>query len=508
MKIALVNPPQVFSRWQIAAGVIPPLSVLYLAAYCRQHGHDVKIVEALVEAPDQINTMEDVLNYRGLDFDQIAQRIDKDTDVIGISNLFSFAFPVILKMAKDLKKRRPKAKIVLGGAHPSATMFQTAKFKCFDYIVNGEGEDTFLKLLDVIAGKKKIEELDGIGYHKGNQIIVVPKKDYIEDLDSLPFPARDMIPLENYFRVREAHGPSQERWTPILATRGCPFICTFCTSRIWNRKWRARSAKNIVDEIEHCMKKYDITEFHFEDENLTLNKPLTLDMCKEIIKRGLKIKWQTPNGIRASATDEEMLDAMKAAGCYHITVAPESGSQRVLNDIIKKGQNFPHVERVVQYAAKIGIKVAAYFILGLPGEKVEDMEMTIKYAQRLAKVGLDEVAFSLFIPLPGSDLFTLVQQQGKAPKDWSYGGSIQTLSVAKSWSDHITDEQLFKYRKRAYLKFHATKFFYHPQKVLWSIMNILRDRQETKTERAVSTLLKRFIGVKSSNSIKVRPAES
>jgi len=98
MKIALVNPPQVFSRWQIAAGVIPPLSVLYLAAYCRQHGHDVKIVEALVEAPDQINTMEDVLNYRGLDFDQIAQRIDKDTDVIGISNLFSFAFPVILTL--------------------------------------------------------------------------------------------------------------------------------------------------------------------------------------------------------------------------------------------------------------------------------------------------------------------------------------------------------------------------------------------------------------------------
>ena len=352
MKILFLNPPQVFSKTQVNANVTPPLGLMYLASFIREKGHEVGFIDATVEKTDQITGLKNDISIRGLTFNEIVKKIDKKTDLIGISNLFSLTFPVIVELVDNLKNAYTNVKIVLGGAHPSALPKLCLEKSKADFVIIGEGELSLNKLIDCLENKTHLDDIDGIAYKKDNKIIVNQKTNYIKDLDCLPFPARDLLSWEKYYSTHEAHGPTQESWTPILSSRGCPFKCTFCTSRLWDWKFRARSAKNVVEEIEFCIKKYGITEFHFEDENMTLKNERVREICKLIIDKSLKIKWQTPNGIRASVTDCETLDLMKRSGCYHITVAPESGSDRVIKDIMKKEQDLESVTNIIKHCSK------------------------------------------------------------------------------------------------------------------------------------------------------------
>ena len=495
MDITFINPPQAFSKSMVTAGVTPPLGIAYLAAVVIEEGYRAKLIDALGEAPDEISLYRDGFSLRGFNFEQIIREIPKDADLVGISNLFTFAFPMVLDLAREIKKKRD-IPIVLGGAHPSATPSETLRNEQIDYVIMSEGEQTILDLLKVLDGKKKENELDGFAWKEKGVVRVNPKTKLIENLDKIPFPRRDLLPMENYFKAREAHGTVNERWTPLISSRGCPYECTFCSSRLWLRRWRVRSAKNVVDEIEECIENFRIKDFHFEDENLTISKERTIEICDEIKDRNLDIIWQTPNGIRASATDNEMLIRMKEAGCKHITVAPESGSKRVLEEVIRKHQNLDDVTRVVRLAKRIDLKSAAYFILGLPGETLEDIEMTMDYSAKLAKEGLDEVVFSMFIPLPGSELYDKLKAEGKLNHNYEDLAAIGDLNKAASWSEHVSSEQLQKLRRRAYLRFHIIRAFYHPRSTVKSIVNVLTDRQETKTERVIETFIKRYVGRK------------
>lgn len=500
MNLVLINPPLVYSKSQVSAGVVPSLGIAYLAAVALKAGHKVKVIDAVGEAPASVNPYRIGFEIRGLTFDEIADGIPNDTDLIGISNLFTFAFSVVCDLAKTLKSRRD-VPIVVGGAHPSATPVETLQSQYIDYVIISEGEQTLLDLLDVLDKKKKKEDLDGFAWKDNGKIRVNPKTKFIQDLDSLPFPARELLPMESYFKAKEAHGPTEGKWTPMISSRGCPFECTFCTPRLWHRKWRARSAKNVVDEIQECIDKFDIHEFYFDDENLTIDKKRVLEICNEIKKRKINITWQTPNGIRASVTDRELLEKMKESGCKHITVAPESGSERVLNDIMKKHQTLNQVTNVVKAAHDLDIKTAGFFLIGLPGETEEDIKKTIEYSDKLARVGLDEISYSIFIPLPGSELYDKLKAEGKLNYSFEDFASTMVLSLSTfstgeinkklSWCD-IPLEKLQKYRNTAYIRFHILRTICHPLSTFKTFKNILTGRQETKTERVIQTFLERY----------------
>ena len=493
MKVVLINPPQVFSKIMASAGVSPPLGLLYLAAFLKHSRHDTIVIDSVAEGVKNIYDVHKDVSCRGLSFNDIVARIPIDTALIGITNLFSFSFPVVRELTIAIKKIFPDIPIVVGGAHPSGTPVKTISESSIDFVVLSEGEETVVELLNNLEDYGAIKKIDGLAYKdEWGKPCVSPKTKFIEDLDNLPFPARELISIEKYYEIGEGHGPRQKKYTPILSSRGCPYQCTFCTPKLWNRRYRVRSAENIVSEIEECIIKYDIREFQFEDENLTVDKKRTIEICKNIINKNLNIRWQTPNGIRASVTDNEMLDLMKESGCHHITVAPESGSQRVLNEIINKKQELSKVTEVVEYASRIGMKTAAYFVLGLPGEKFEEAEMSIEYACNLAKIGLDEVAFSTFIPLPGSELYDQLVKKGKFNTDWTSLISIDDLSKIVSWSEHIPSKKLMGLKRKAFLKFYLIKLIYHPLKILRSIVNIIRKTQELKTERSVIAFIKRF----------------
>lgn len=488
MKIVLINPPQLYAKTLIL-GVTPPLGLLYLASSLKQAGHEPVIIDSIVEAVTNIYQISGGIAGRGLSFNDIISRIPDDAGLIGISNLFSCVFPLVRELTMEIKKVYPAIPVVVGGAHPSAAPIETVSEPSIDFVVIGEGDKTIIELVDNIKEYNAIKEIDGLAYKDEKGIPSLnPKTKFIENLDSIPFPARELIPLEKYYKTGEAHGSTQDRWTPIVSSRGCPYQCTFCASP---RRYRARTAEDVLDEIEECIKKYNITEFHFEDDNFTLSKKRTIEICTGILKRKLKIRWQTPNGIRASVTDEEMLDVMKEAGCHHITVAPESGSDRVLNEIIRKQQDMSKVTAVVRYASKIGMKTAAYFLIGLPGETIDDVEMSIDYACELAKVGLDEVAVGNFVPLPGSELYEKLVKEGRFNNaDWKSLMSMGDFFKAKSWSEHIPSERLDKLRIKAYLKFYLTKGIYHPFKVIRSVVNVIRGKEELKTERTLLSFIR------------------
>jgi len=492
MNIILINPPQVFSDMQVAAGVTPPLGLGYLGAVAKQAGHKVKIIDALAEGYKTITPTDFGFSLRGLTYQEILNQIPQKTDLIGISNHFSFAFPIVKKLAKQIKIKTGSS-IVLGGAHPSATVTETLKFDFIDYVVISEGEESLLEICKKVAGRINLKGVDGVGYKENGKIKINPKTKFIKDIDSIPFPARELLPMEKYFEAHEAHGPSSERWTSIISSRGCPFKCSFCTPSLWNYYWRGRSAKNIVDEMEYCIDKYKIREFLFEDENMTLHKKRTIEICNEIISRGLDIKWQAANGIRASTTDYEMLKKMKESGCEHIAVAPESGSIQVLNEIIHKQQSLEEVKTAVKNAHKLKIKTAAYFMFGLPSEKKEDVKKSIAFARELAKIGLDEVCIGLFIPLPGAELYDKLRENGKITQDYSNLLSIGDHSKSVSWSEYISDKEIGKFRRNGYIQFYATKFIYNPKNFIHMISNILSGKEETKTERTIRVLFHRLL---------------
>jgi len=502
-QVVLINPPQIFTKNQVASGITPPLGIAYIAAVLELHDVAVDIIDALGLAPQTINPFEKGTFVRGLGIDDIVARLGDSVRIVGISNLFSFAYPVVQALGRAIKAHNKDIKIVLGGPHPSALYAETLEQDrdYVDFVVLGEGEYPFLHLCqqllqdNILFQSNLGSDIANLAYldDTGKCQMGTEKLERVTKLnsDSMPFPARHLLPMENYILAQESHGFSNGRWTSLISSRGCPYGCTFCASR--KTRWVSRSAEDVADEIEFCIEKWDIREFHFEDDNMTINVKRLIEICNEIKRRDLKISWQTPNGIRASRIDEEMLRAMKESGCEHVTLAPESGSPRVLEEIIQKGKDFDleHLKACGATAHKLGLKVAAYFVLGLPGEKREDMEMTIAYARELAKVGVDEVNFGLFIPLPGTPLWEPSKHKIK-DLDWLDLLTVGDLAKAVSFNDEVGSQELDWVRKKAYLSFLVTRVIYHPWQFLGTIFNVLRGIEKTKTERVLKTIYARY----------------
>lgn len=475
----------------------PPLGVAYLAAYLRQCGCPVQVIDAVGEKPEQ--TVPYIKNtfLRGLCFSEIISRIHKDSVLIGISNLFSFAYPAVRDLSIQVKKHFPHAKIVLGGKHPSAMWKEILEeVKEVDFVVIGDdGEEPLACLVKYLNKEITARELSGIAFRDAaGRAVNTRLAERLKNLNhgSLPYPARDLLPMETYIKVQESHGFSNGRWTSIISSRGCPYGCTFCASR--KTRWVQRTPQDVVDEMEYCIRQWGIEEFHFEDDNMTINHGRLMEICDEMIKRKLKVKWQTPNGIRASRMNTDMLRKMKESGCVHITLAPETGSQRVIDEIIQKGRDFSfgQLEDCGRQAHHLGMKVAAYFIIGLPGETEEDVAQTIRYARRLARAGVDEVAFSLFIPLPGTPLWDVSKHLVK-DLDWLDLLSIGDLSKAVSFNENISSARLHRLRTKAYLSFYFTRMLYHPVSFMKTFVNVFRGFETTKSERVLRTFLKRYV---------------
>lgn len=493
--VVFINPPQIFSKTQVVAGVTPPLGPAYLAAALAQAGYDVNIIDALGENPDQLTPYRSLL-LRGLTFEDILRRIPEDTDLIGISNLYTFAFPMVSDLAGEIKSRRPGIPIVMGGAHVTSLPGMTLADPSVDYIVLSEGEESVLELYRALREGRDVSAIDGLGYKKNGLEYINPKKRFIADLDSIPLPRRDLLPLSNYQTASEPHGAVRGKWTTMIATRGCPFTCTFCnTPIIWQRKWRARNPVKVVDEMEELAGLYGINDFHFEDENMSANRKWILEFCSELIRRKLHVGWQLSNGARAETLTEEVLSQMEKSGLTNLGVAPESGSPRVLEEVIHKKLDLNAVRKAVIDASRLGITVTSYFVIGFPDETEAEIHQTIHFAKELARLGLDECSVNTLQLVPGCELFYRLEREGKIRVDedfFLHFGQMGDLVGVRTWSDTLSDRQLSRLKRKAYLSFYLTSFIHHPSKALRLIRNFFNSVQETKTERVIHSLLHHY----------------
>jgi anaerobic magnesium-protoporphyrin IX monomethyl ester cyclase len=447
MRVCLINPPRLHPKLWGKPNVFQPLGIAYVAAVLERQSK-VCIIDSPTEGWGNLQQVDGTKYRVGLKNEEIKDRIGQwSPDVVGINIPFSGWSKGAFEVASIVKKIDKDIVTVLDGQYPSARPEECVTDPNIDFAVIGEGEYTISELVNELkeGSTQTLRKIKGLAFLENGKTVITPPRPAIEDLDSLPFPARHLLPMDKYFAdVKETplRGEINKPWTTMITTRGCPYDCVFCTVHIvMGKKWRSRSPENVVDEIEQLIQTYRIKQIDFYDENMTLDKKRMENICDLIVERGLDIEWYTPNGVRADTLDENLLRKMKKSGCKRIRVAPESGVQRVVDQIVKKKQKLTEVEKVVALSKKVGIKVGAFFVLGLIGETKEDINETIKYAYKLRKLGVDKFYFSIATPIYGTELYEQAEQGGFLRDNFSYESLAATEPQIET-PDFTADELL------------------------------------------------------------------
>jgi radical SAM superfamily enzyme YgiQ (UPF0313 family) len=365
-------------------GIYPPLGIAYIAAVLEKE-HKVSILDT------------QTLN---LTREGIKAAIKKfNPDIVGITCMTPTieASLEISELAKEVSK---DIVTVLGGPHLSVFPKETLSYEHVDFGVVNEGEIVFPKLISALEGKKRFSDIDGLVYKDNGRIKFNPPKSYVKNLNSLPFPARHLLPNKKYYSIHADYP-----FTTMITSRGCPFNCSYCFKGVFGRILRLRSPKNVVDEIELCLE-MGFKEIWFYDDIFTVNKKRTAEICSEILERGLKFKWTAIT--RVDCVDYELLKKMKRAGCYRIRYGVESGDQEILN-LMNKGINLHTVRKTIELTKKVGIEPFCFFMLGYPGEDKRKIKKTIDFA---IKLDPNWAMFSNTVPFPATKLLEQAYEAG------------------------------------------------------------------------------------------------
>lgn len=497
-KILLLVPPAFTFKDYSDINPLPPLGLAYIGAVLENNGFEVKIVDCFVKG--WYNNIVEVGENKvriGLPFDQIKDIIKSyHPDIVGVSNLFTTQRENaghIYRLTKEVDKN---IITIAGGAHPTVMPELVLSDENVDYVIIGEGEETMLDLIRYIEGEKDISTLNGVGYKENGKIKIIPKTKFIEDLDKLPFPARHLLDMEDYVGLPASHGMrKKKRFSPIITSRGCPMGCTFCSAhKVWGKRFRARSPENVIAEMRELKDKYKIEEIMFEDDNTTLNVQRAEKIFDLMIKEKFNFVWDTPNGVAAYALTENLIDKIKKSGCYRLNLALESGSQYVLDNVIKKPLNLEKVKPLIKYAQKIKLEIGIFLIMGLPGEKESHMRESFKLAKEL---GIDSTFVSVATPYPGTELYKTCTEKGYLKKDFSLDDLfIRSFSIStEDWSRERLKEIykegmrsiIFSPFRRHPIRFlikYSIRFFKHPLAFIRKLYRVLRGKGAGYGEKA------------------------
>lgn len=487
-KVLFFTPPAVTFKDNLDINPLPPLGLAYLGSVLERAGIETKIVDCLVEGWENRAELGGNIMRVGLGFDTIEKLIrDFSPDIVGVNNLFTRQRENAHKIYAMAKKVSKDIIVVAGGAHPTVLPENVLSDENVDYVVLGEGETTFPDLIGFIEGRAGISSLDGVGLRAGGVVKIIPKKRFISDLDAIPFPARHLLNMEKYFGLEASHGARKcRKFSPIITSRGCPVGCTFCSAHcVWGRPFRKRSPMNIIKEMEEMKDRYGIEELMFEDDNVTLDVKRAEEIFDLMIERKLGFKWDTPNGTSAFALSERLIDKMKEAGCYRLNIAVESGNKEVLKNIIKKPVDLDKVARLVQHAKKIGLETNIFLIIGLPGETLNQMWDSYKFAKRL---GLYNPFVSVATPYPGSELYEQCIEKGYI-EERSVLDKLYITSFSISTEDWSGDDvrktfragydylraQYYRSHPLSFLSIGIKKLFTNPKEFLERVKSLLRN---------------------------------
>ena len=430
MKILFINPPyqNLFKRIKGASWITPPLGLAYLASILEKDNHTVNIVDMDGEA---------------LTIDDIPEIFNKEKpELVGITAVtpnLNYA----INIADRFKKLDSQIVIAIGGPHPSVLPDEVISFPSIDAVIRGEGEITLSEFVNKLKSDSLFEVL-GTTQKKNSHIIKNADRPLIKDLDTLPFPARHLLNLKNY------HHPlmRKNRATTILTSRGCPYSCIYCNKSVFGNKFRPRSAKNVLDEIEELINKYRIEEIHILDDTFNVDRERVIEICQGIIGKKWPIKWATPNGIRADIFDNEMANIMKKSGCYSVSFGIESGNQKTL-DYIKKHLDISTIKKAFKTAHDAGLETVAFMIVGFPNETKEDIKRSCDFIKKLNASVAD---FHTLIPLPGTEIYNTLKQENLILENEWAKYTFHDLPVFKT--KFLTREEIAYQYRSSYRSFH------------------------------------------------------
>lgn len=451
MKALLICPPTIQPIRSLTpedlskrSGNYPPLGLLYIAAFALKHT-DWKIEFIDARAQD-------------LSYDVLEEKIRQASpDVVAISTM-SFNLLDAIESAKRAKKVNPEVIVCVGGPHPSIFPELTASIREIDYAILGEGEYVFGEFLRRIQEKRDLSDLTGLSFQKNGETVNTGRSDFIADLDDLPFPARELSDIQNYYSPLSHRRPI----TTMMSSRGCPYRCVFCDRPHLGKKFRMRSPNNVVDEMELC-KEMGIEDIFFYDDTFTLNKNRVSEICDEIKRRKLEISWDIRT--RVDAVNEEMLRELHESGCGRIHFGIESGSPEILKTL-RKDIDLDQAIKVFRYAKKVGIETLAYFIVGNPDEKMHHIRQSIDFVKKLNP---DYLNVAILTPFPATELYMKGLESGVLSHDYwkDYAENPTPEFAAKYWNETFSDAELAEILSSFY-----KKFYLRPKYLLKSVLGI------------------------------------
>ncbi|MBA3065168.1 B12-binding domain-containing radical SAM protein [bacterium] len=397
MNILFIVPPVTMEeRYGKLAGVgssYPSLGLAYIAAVAEQLNHNVKVLDA---AALQLS-MEEVGKFI----------MEFDPDIVGLQTFFT-TVQHCYAVASLVKKISGRTKIICGGPQATGLPEEFLKRDEIDFVVRGEGEIVFHKFLEAFEAGTGYEQIQGLCWKNGGQLIITPPAPLVINLDDVPFPAWHLFPMDKYRSPADRRG---SRVIHMMTSRGCPFRCRFCATNLtFGRTYRYHSADRVIQEMKYLKERYKPDEIHFFDDIFTLNRARTLELCQKM-KNEIRLPWACET--RVNTVGLNLLKQMKEAGCYKISYGVESGSTRLLK-LIRKDITLEQCRRAFRYTKQAGIETMGLFMLALPGETREDSFKTINFALELNP---DFVQFAITAPFKGTDLYDLALNYGKILTD-------------------------------------------------------------------------------------------
>ncbi|MDP8252869.1 MAG: radical SAM protein [Candidatus Kaelpia aquatica] len=455
MKVLLINP---FIKGRIVYGCLapfspslPPLGLCYLASFLEKNGYSVKILDLNILS--NINIINSINLF--------------DPDIVGVTSTTA-AFNSAKKLLQTIKSSFPGKITVLGGPHisvlPSETM---AECPDIDIGVIGEGEITFCELSNAISNKHDLGLCKGIIFRKNNTTVRTDSMPLIDNLDTLPLPARHL--LSNFNKYHHHFLRGGRKTSSIITSRGCPYACTFCDQTVFGRKVRGHSPDYICEEIKMLKRDFNIDFISFEDDSFNYSSKRLRIICQEIIKENLNISWGC--SMRIDTIDKEDVQLMKRAGCDRIYIGIETLNNRIRKLMNKQMEDSLLMEKI-KIVRNFDIKINASFMIGLPSETKKEIAETIDRAIRLP---VDGEIFCLYTPYPGTQLRKLAKENGVVSSDWNaYSNHLSTNAFHPNSIDVKTlNKLLFSAYKKFYFSFKFLRKNYYNTHIFKQLIKYL-----------------------------------
>jgi radical SAM superfamily enzyme YgiQ (UPF0313 family) len=461
MMICLIRPPAVEWIRFTTVSLTLPLGLAYIAGALESSGRQVRVIDSVGEGPDHVTRY-----YKGhligIPLERIVAQVPADPDWIGITVIFTHEWPAVVRLVDLIKVAHPDVPVVLGGEHITSMPEFCLLTSRADVLVLGEGEETVVELAAAFESGRPLAETDGLAFRERGRIVVNKRRRRKRDIDSIAWPAWHHFRLKTY----HAHGftgggvHTGSLTIPILATRGCPYQCTYCSApNMWAPQWIPRDPARVADEIQHYVEKYGAGNFPFQDLTAIIQKKWIMAFCTELLRRGLNISWQLPTGTRSEAVDAEVAEMLRRSGMVTLAYAPESASETTRR-YIKKKMTSDHLMASIDAAAGAKLSVTLFIVIGFPHDTQQLILENLPFLDHLATRGVTDVSVSFYIALPGTELFHSLYDAGRIRLDRRYFVHIAhslTLWPSSSYCDNLTLSQLALLKFRIYLQFYLAK---------------------------------------------------